>query len=149
MLSAFPHSHLLKILSCFYASEMGDRKVLSKGLRDTNPDKRQILYQCVCSASLLTVPELKAQGCEQNIYSTIPRISKEHQVCTKCWESISCLPRVVPSTVGKNEPDRSTPFFIMIMQGKHFITFGRPCSTFSHQLLSFFFPLAKENESFA
>lgn len=149
MLSAFPHSHLLKILSCFYASEMGDRKVLSKGLRDTNPDKRQILYQCVCSASLLTVPELKAQGCEQNIYSTIPRISKEHQLCTKCWESISCLPRVVPSTVGKNEPNRSTAFFIMIMQGKHFLTFGRPLFNLFPSASVFFFSLTKENESFA
>lgn len=41
-LSAFPHSPLLKILSCVYVSEMSDKKVLSTGLQDTNPGKGQI-----------------------------------------------------------------------------------------------------------
>ena len=119
---------------------MGDRKVLSKGLQDTNPDKWQIWYQCVCSASLLTIPEQKAQGHEENIYSFIPRISKEHQLGAMCRESRSCFPGVVPSSVGKREPTRSFPFFIMIIQSKHFLTFGRPLFNLFSSASVFFFP---------
>lgn len=85
---------------------MGDRKVLSKRLWDTNLDKWQIWYQRVCSASLFIVLEQKAQGHEEHIYSFIPQISKEHQLSAKCSESSSHLPQVAHSTVGKSQIDR-------------------------------------------
>lgn len=132
-LSALPHSHLLKILSCFYASEMGDRKVLSKGLQVTNPDKWQIWYQWICSV-LFIVTEQKAQDLEENIYTFIPQISKEHKLCAKCRESSGCIPQVAQY---RREETHITPFFIMIIQSMHFSHLGGPCSTFSHQLLPF------------
>lgn len=56
-------------------------------------------------ALLLTVPEHKAQGHEENIFSFIPQISKECKLGTKCRDSRGCLARVAHSPVEKSHTE--------------------------------------------
>lgn len=99
-----------------------------------------LVSKCLLSFSLHSFQT--KQGHEENTYSFISQISKEHQLCAKCRELRACLLQVSHSTVTKSQTDHFL-FFIMTIQSSIFSHLGGPCLNFCHGLVPFLF-LARE-----
>ena len=99
----------LKIPSHFYASEMGDRKVLSKGLQNMNPDKWQIWYPSVRSASLSSSESSRQAGREspgwESPFQPFGWLCGLGSLGTRHWGKIVCGTVDLPGTAVAGPPD--------------------------------------------